>query len=339
MKKYLQILGVISCLAVVLLHSNGVFWTFSYERYWFTANIIESVCYFAVPVFIMISGCNLIDYQKKYNTKTYFKKRIIKTVIPFLVWSFIGFAYLMFAGAIDFESVNIHSVVDSIFNTGYIGVYWFFIPLFSVYLSIPVLSMIPESSRKSIFQYMLCAALVFNIAVPFIFSVAGFHYNTSLNVSLVGGYLFYAIAGYYIDRYPIEKKYRMMCYALAVVGLGVHIIGTLILSYRDNAINSMFKGYLNLPCVLYSVGVFVLFKYCEKSRVMKYLYALISPVSDTTFGVYLMHWFLIDIFLRISHTNPTGIVYRIVGGFAIFIVASMITKIIKKIPILHQIVP
>ena len=230
MKKYLQVLGVISCLAVVLLHSNGVFWTFSYERYWFTANIIESVCYFAVPVFIMISGCNLIDYQKKYNTKTYFKKRIVKTVIPFFVWSLIGVAYLMFVGILAPESVNIYSVIDSIFNTGYVGVYWFFIPLFSVYLSIPALSMIPESSRKRIFQYMLCAALVFNIAVPFISSVAGFHYNTSLNVSLVGGYLFYAIAGYYIDRYPIEKKYRMLSYALAVVGLGVHIIGTLILS-------------------------------------------------------------------------------------------------------------
>ena len=339
MKKYLQVLGVISCLAVVLLHSNGVFWTFSYERYWFTANIIECVCYFAVPVFIMISGCNLIDYQEKYNTKTYFKKRIIKTVIPFLIWSFIGFLYLMLAGAIDFESVNMHSVVDSVFNTGYIGVYWFFIPLFSVYLSIPALSMIPESNRKRIFQYMLCVAFVFNIVMPFVFSVAGFHYNTSLNVSLVGSYLFYAIAGYYIDRYPIEKKYRMMCYALAVVGLGVHIIGTFILSYRDNAINGMFKGFVNLPCVLYSVGIFVLFKYCEKSRAMKYLYELISPVADTTFGVYLMHWFLIDIFLRISHTNPIGIMFRVVGGFAIFIVASIITKIIKKIPILHQIIP
>lgn len=339
MKKYLQVLGVISCLAVVLLHSNGVFWAFSYERYWFTANIIESICYFAVPIFIMISGCNLIDYQKKYNTKIYFKKRIIKTVIPFFIWSFIGFVYLLTVGALSTDNINIHSVVDAVFNTGYIGVYWFFIPLFSVYLSIPALSMIPEASRKRIFQYMLLAAFAFNIAMPFVFSIIGLNYNTQLNVSLVGGYLFYAIAGYYIDRYPIEKKYRIIWYVLAGVGLAAHILGTLLLSYRDGAVNGIFKGYLNLPCVLYSVGIFILFKYLDRTRVMAYLYTITFPVADTTFGIYLIHWLLMDVFLRISHINPTSIVYRILGGFVIFIAASIIIKIIKKIPILRQIVP
>lgn len=61
-KEYLTILSVISAIAVVMLHTNGCFWRFSYERYWFTANIIESVMYFAVPVFFMISGATLLDY-------------------------------------------------------------------------------------------------------------------------------------------------------------------------------------------------------------------------------------------------------------------------------------
>ena len=87
------------------------------------------------------------------------------------------------------------------------------------------------------------------------------------------------------------------------------------------------------------MGIFVLFKYLDKTRVMEYLYTITFPASDTTFGIYLIHWFLMDSFLRISHINPTSIVYRIVGGLAIFIAASIIIKIIKKIPILRQIVP
>lgn len=51
-KIYIQILGVLSCLAVVVLHTNGCFWDFSYERYWLTANLIENLCYFAVPIFL-----------------------------------------------------------------------------------------------------------------------------------------------------------------------------------------------------------------------------------------------------------------------------------------------
>lgn len=73
-KIYIQILGVLSCLAVVVLHTNGCFWDFSYERYWLTANLIENLCYFAVPIFFMISGATLMDYRKRILQKNFSKK-------------------------------------------------------------------------------------------------------------------------------------------------------------------------------------------------------------------------------------------------------------------------
>ena len=47
-KNYITLLSVVSAFAVVLLHSNGCFWSFSRERYWITANIIDAVFYFAI---------------------------------------------------------------------------------------------------------------------------------------------------------------------------------------------------------------------------------------------------------------------------------------------------
>lgn len=88
-KIYIQILGVIACLAVVAMHVNGCFWQFSYDRYWITANIIECICYFAVPIFFMISGATLLNYRKRYTTAVFFKKRFGKTLVPFLIWSVI----------------------------------------------------------------------------------------------------------------------------------------------------------------------------------------------------------------------------------------------------------
>ena len=44
--EYISFLKIFSALAVVFLHTNGIFWTFGYGRYWITANIIESVFYF-----------------------------------------------------------------------------------------------------------------------------------------------------------------------------------------------------------------------------------------------------------------------------------------------------
>lgn len=49
----------------------------------------ETVFYFVVPIFFMISGATLMDYRDRYNTKDFFIKRGLCTFIPFIVWSLI----------------------------------------------------------------------------------------------------------------------------------------------------------------------------------------------------------------------------------------------------------
>lgn len=47
----IMLMNVISMLAVVYLHSNNCFWTFSTDRYWKSANIIEAGIVFCCSVF------------------------------------------------------------------------------------------------------------------------------------------------------------------------------------------------------------------------------------------------------------------------------------------------
>lgn len=44
--EYIDLANVIATFAVVFLHANSCFWDFSKERYWITADVIESVFYF-----------------------------------------------------------------------------------------------------------------------------------------------------------------------------------------------------------------------------------------------------------------------------------------------------
>ena len=103
---------------------NGAFYQFSTEKYWILSNIIKSLCYFAVPVFFMIRGANLIDYDKKYTTKEYFIKRIKKTFIPFISFSLIGliFSIIIFKN-ISIGDLSIKYIYNGIFNTSFINVY------------------------------------------------------------------------------------------------------------------------------------------------------------------------------------------------------------------------
>ena len=129
---YIYILNIISCFSVVLLHANTSFWQYSDNPEWAFSNIIESVFYFAVPCFLMISGATLIDFTDKYSLRTYFIKRINKTVIPFIIWSFIGLFYSIITRRIDVMTLNVISIIDGILNAKYIGIYHFFINLFIV---------------------------------------------------------------------------------------------------------------------------------------------------------------------------------------------------------------
>lgn len=73
--KFLDVLNIVAIISVVAMHVNGSFWNFANLPYWKVATFIETICYWAVPVFFMISGATLINFQKKYPAKTFAKKK------------------------------------------------------------------------------------------------------------------------------------------------------------------------------------------------------------------------------------------------------------------------
>lgn len=60
---YYDLLNVLACFSVVVLHVNNTVHTFSYDRYWISAMFLEATFYAAVPIFLMLSGATLMDYR------------------------------------------------------------------------------------------------------------------------------------------------------------------------------------------------------------------------------------------------------------------------------------
>lgn len=73
---YFDILNILSIIAVIALHCNGIVHNFStkYSTAWATSLIVECVCYWAVPIFLMLSGANLIKYRKNMIQRHFLKK-------------------------------------------------------------------------------------------------------------------------------------------------------------------------------------------------------------------------------------------------------------------------
>lgn len=336
-KNYLTLLSVISAIAVVCLHTNGCFWAFSKENYWFTANIIECVFFFAVPIFFMITGVTLIDYQEKYSTKEYFKKRINKTFIPFIIWSIIGLLFNIVAEkSISINDIDIKYIFNGIFSTSFTGIYWFFISLFIIYLCIPLFASVEKEKKKSIFLYLIIVGIIFNSLLPFINNVFNLGLYLPITVLVASGYLIYPLLGYLLDRIELTKKQKIIIYIVGIIGLLMHIIGTYILSMDAGKIIDTYKGYTNIPCIIYSVAIFVLLKDIG-NRITNY--KIINVIGKYTFPIYLMHWYVLRIFVKLFSINTQSILYRLGAPFIIVPICMLIAYFLRKIPLIKKCVP
>lgn len=144
---YFDILNVIACFCVVCMHCNGWIHKFIHDDLWGTRVMVEVVCYFAVPVFFMLSGATLLNYRQRYSTTEFYKKRFIRTLTPYLFWSTIFYIIYLLRGNPPFgwdETITR-------FTTGEIPYtfYWFFIPLFMLYIFLPFFSLMVEKLKNS----------------------------------------------------------------------------------------------------------------------------------------------------------------------------------------------
>lgn len=342
---YISYLSVISAIAVVFLHANICFWNFEESRTWISANIIESIFYFAVPVFFMISGATLLDYNERYSTKTFFAKRARKTLIPYLVWSVIGLLFsIFFEKAIALSDLSAGYVAKALLEgTSVASLYWFFPALFCIYLAIPPLAAIPKEKKGKIFTYIAILCLILNIGIPFILTVSGSPYTFPLFMSIGSGYLFYTIIGYLFREITMRPVFRIVIYVLGIAGFITQTVGTQLLSFRTGGINETLKGYTNLPCILYAAAVFIfiksIFEKTHKNGRDNLLDRLVGRMSKYTMAIYMMHWYFLRIFVEILHIDETLLAYRLLSPFFAIALSMGLTFLLRKIPVVRRIVP
>lgn len=333
---YISVASVLSCLSVVVLHINGSFWTFTGDTSWIKANIIECFFYPAAPIFFMITGATLMDYRERYDTRTYVIKRVKRTLIPFIVWSLIGLIYRIAVGSIDRSSLTTKNIISSIVNTKYVSVYWFFIPLFSMYIFIVLASLIPEEKRRGIFLLFSSISVLLSV-INVVFRLIGIQYNGAFNSGL-SSYSTLILLGYYISHYSINRRNRIIIYISGFIGFLVHVIGTQVLSLDKGEIVDVFKGYINFPCVFHTVAIFTFFKYIKYERISHKIIMIVKWLSSATLGVYLIHWYLIDIIAsNLDWFDLTRLSYKFLGCIIVFFASVLLAKAIKKIPIIENI--
>lgn len=343
---YFDLLNIFACFAVVALHVNGAVHTFAKTRNWVSCMFIEALFYFAVPVFFMLTGATLMNYRKRYDTGDFFKKRIFKTFVPFMIWSIIGICWSIFyTKGMKISDINTPAkFISAVINCKGMGIYWFFPALFSVYLTIPLFSLVDEDKRigkKGIFTYLILVYIVLNVLLPFVCRLTGIQWNSALNAVSCGGYVVWFLIGYLLANTDINKKFRILIYILGLIGFFMYFYLTVQNSFKTGRFDKTYAGYMNIPAIFMGTAVFVLFKYGKWNLIDKHEKAVrfVRNLSSASFGVYLIHYYLKDFSIRHFGIDPRSTLYRIVGTFIIYGLSVIIVRVIQKIPVIRKMVP
>ena len=328
---YFDVLNIVACFGVVCMHFNGLTHSYAHTTAWREALFVDCFFYWSAPIFFMLTGATLMNYREKYSTRDFFKKRFGKTLVPFLAWSLIALAWKVATGQMQ-APVGPRSLINLILNTKIIDIYWFFIPLFAIYLSMPLLSLLAKDRRALVYGAALGIAL--NIVLPSLATIIGISWNPSLSMPMLGGFLVFPVLGYLLRDWEPSRRQKALVYALGIAGLLARFVGTIVSSDKAGKLVGFMEGDHNIPFLVESIAVFVLAKSINWDALFKTGAAKrrLASISGCSFGIYLIHMIVFWYGMRLTGLSGDSLAWRTAGPVVTYLVCLGITYVGKRIP-------
>ncbi len=331
---YFDILNIISCIAVIALHHNGIVHSYSATRAWKESLIVECFAYWAVPIFMMLTGATLLNYRKKYSTEEFFKKRLSRTVFPWLFWSIVLLIGKVMSGQMTLENTSIRHIGYLIFNFKVESTYWYFGQLFPIYLCIPVISCLADN--KKILWYLTGLCLIFNSILPLIKGIT--HITLSFSLTFGTSLTVFLLLGYLLSQTQLSKKQRLVLYGLGFLGGASRYVYTLLCSMAKGSTDTSIKGYAMIHSVFLAVSVFVFIQNVDwKNFIPARCLNLLSQISSCSFGIYLIHKVVMHYELSVFHILRESFLWRTVWVFVTYFICLSIVMAVRKIPYMRKI--
>ena len=345
---YFDALRVIAAIAVITIHVAAIKWIAldPSSSAWEIANIFDCGMRWAVPIFVMVSGALLLNPNKDFSTRKFYKKNILRILIAFAIWSAI---YVIYDFVVRKQQLGFWEVLEVFFKGEYHM--WFLYMLLGLYLATPLLRMITRNQRA--LQYFLILGILISFVIPGVGTMANAialqtgcevakHIHTiissitgSMSFTFISGYVVYYVLGYFLHSTYIKRGLRAMIYIYGVLALIMTILLTRNMTLALGEKTGVF-GELTAWMMALSVAVFVFFKY-HGERMGNW--RLIRSMSNASFGIYLIHILILDLVLRIDYieTMSFGVqAYLLVVGM-VFIISYAIVWVLKKIPVVRKI--
>ena len=315
-EQYLNILRVIAINLVILLHcispyvSNS---TLFGTKTWWICDILSGVARMGVPTFFAISGYLLLCDSRTLNIKEFYKHRMSKILIPFIVWDI---AYFLAGRISTGQSIDIKVFFSELLVQGSQYHLWYVYSITGLYLLAPFLKRItdactPKQAACFIVVIMLPVTIFrfINIMAPvyvYIFS------------TLVEGYAGYFVMGYLLGKYPLSKKSRYIIYCCGILSFVGGALGNYLKS-SPSQMNMFFNEGYSITHYMTTAALFVFIKNIKPLKSHK-ADTVMSTYSKLTYGIYLSHVMILSAFNHFAFNHSPAFIFSV--GFIVTTITS-----------------
>ena len=348
-KVYCDYLRLVATFAVVFIHVAASNWSNVdvNEIQWQVFNIYDSLVRWGVPIFVMISGALFLN--RDVPIKNIYSKYVRRMVIAFVSWS-LFYAILT---TDTFQHGLIYSLKSHI-GTLVTGHYhmWFVLMIIGLYMCIPFMKKIV--SDETVMKYFLKLSFIFAFLIPWVLKIVNDFVGSNnsmiqkmvttidsnlmnMGMSMVLGYTFYFILGYYLDRIEIKKDVRVMIYVAGILGFIFTVVADAGLSIKTQVANSNYYGNFEVNVLLEVIAVHTFFKYhtFQNEKVNQ----LVVVLSKFGFGTYLIHTFIIESMAAILHFDTLSMNAWIsvpLISIIVFGVSMGVSAVLNHIPVIKK---
>lgn len=329
---YIDVIRVVAMILVVLAHSCSFrIGNPDGSLSWGGSNVIVGITEVAVPMFFMISGATILNSKKTYSVSYLFKHRLVRVVVPFVLWSIIS----AYPGSKVDGVFNLHQfmvTVALIFHQPVLISYWFIYSLFGLYLISPFLKLLVDKMDKSLLNYLLWLWMVMNVFLPAVVQFTPERIGNIFNLYsmaqiILSSYLGYFILGYLMTKdvklKATQPQYLILLLVLFVIKVVVRFIPSHSPLFFLNIVSP-----LTTPII--STLLFLILKEHE-GRYSNGFSKVIEFIAPLTYGIYLIHGLAINVVVKfVNSANYLGVF--IIG----LILSTVIIYVLHKIPIVKN---
>ncbi|PSL00163.1 surface polysaccharide O-acyltransferase-like enzyme [Murinocardiopsis flavida] len=345
---WLDITRNAAMLAVLVVHAFAPVVVTTYadlgSATWWTANALDSLVRWCVPVFIMISGALLLRPRDE-GLRRFYTRRFSRIGIPLAAWSAV---YLSWEHVRDGSTWR-DALSDILSGEPALHLYFLFV-LAGLYVLTPFLRLITRHAPTRMLWWFALLMSALGVADQFVvaFDDAGGPNAVTRFLPYIGYYLIgYLLRDTVLDRRQMWFAGAAVAGSAAATAFGAHALADATGGWGSEA--DYILDYLSPTVFVMSVAAFLLLGalgrrwgvFTDPDRDTGPARRRLKAVSDLSFGVFLVHVIVLSTLRGLTGIpdSPLGMLAMCSAHVAVVLVVSAaIVVVLRRIPVLRAIV-